>query len=301
MSTSRFNPPNSIWYEDLPARAALAEEEVAVMALQEDVIGVDQSKLEISRASSILRGGFIFIGMAVLLILCWFAPHVFTSIFTPPRSVLVITILTIQNLALAGYSLFLIWLDCRIPRDLPVRFDRRAGKIHVQDFSLSLNPFARRKLLLKTFDWADIEAELTKQAGFNGKVYMVRYALVLVVCRPGTTEVLERITLRGNDIATQGLESIWSYVRRYMEQGPSNLPTLHVRERRISLLNSLFFYMPYLAPGEEGRFYRSRMGAVELILAFLMIWFFWIWLPLGLCYYVAMRCAPEPSWPDRLD
>ncbi len=271
------------------------------MALQEDVIGVDQSKLEISRASSILRGGFIFIGMAVLLILCWFAPHVFTSIFTPPRSVLVITILTIQNLALAGYSLFLIWLDCRIPRDLPVRFDRRAGKIHVQDFSLSLNPFARRKLLLKTFDWADIEAELTKQAGFNGKVYMVRYALVLVVCRPGTTEVLERITLRGNDIATQGLESIWSYVRRYMEQGPSNLPTLHVRERRISLLNSLFFYMPYLAPGEEGRFYRSRMGAVELILAFLMIWFFWIWLPLGLCYYVAMRCAPEPGWPDRLD
>ncbi|MDR9836563.1 DUF6708 domain-containing protein [Herbaspirillum huttiense] len=301
MSTSRFNPPNSLWYEDLPARAAMAEEEVSVMALQEDVIGVDQDKLDISRASSILRGGFIFTGMAVLLILCWFAPHVFTSIFTPPRSVLVITILTIQNLALAGYSLFLIWLDCRIPRDLPVRFDRRSGKIHVQDFSLSLNPFAHRKLLLKTFDWTDIEAELTKQAGFNGKVYMVRYALVLVVCRPGTTEVLERITLRGNDIATQGLESIWSYVRRYMEQGQSNLPTLHVRERRISLLNSLFFYMPYLAPGEEGRFYRSRMGAAELILAFLMIWFFWIWLPLGLCYYVAMRCAPEPSWPERMD
>lgn len=279
----------------------MAEEEVSVMALQEDVIGVDQDKLDISRASSTLRGGFIFIGMAVLLILCWFAPHVFTSIFTPPRSVLVITILTIQNLALAGYSLFLIWLDCRIPRDLPVRFDRRAGKIHVQDFSLSLNPFARRKLLLKTFDWADIEAELTKQAGFNGKVYMVRYALVLIVCRPGTTEVLERITLRGNDIAPQGLESIWSYVRRYMEQGPSNLPTLHVRERRISLLNSLFFYMPYLAPGEEGRCYRHHMGAVELILAFLMIWFFWIWLPLGLCYYVAMRCAPESSWPEGLD
>ncbi|MDT0358050.1 hypothetical protein RJO15_19845 [Herbaspirillum huttiense F1] len=114
MSTSRFNPPNSLWYEDLPARAAMAEEEVSVMALQEDVIGVDQDKLDISRASSILRGGFIFTGMAVLLILCWFAPHVFTSIFTPPRSVLVITILTIQNLALAGYSLFLIWLDCRI-------------------------------------------------------------------------------------------------------------------------------------------------------------------------------------------
>ena len=113
--------------------------------------------------------------------------------------------------------------------------------------------------------------------------------------------MLERITLRGNDIATQGLESIWSYVRRYMEQGPSNLPTLHVRERRISLLNSLFFYIPYLAPGEEGRCYRHHMGAVELILAFLMIWFFWIWLPLGLCYYVAMRCAPESSWPEGLD
>lgn len=73
MSTSRFNPPNSLWYEDLPARAAMAEEEVSVMALQEDVIGVDQDKLDISRASSILRGGFIFTGMAVLLILCWFA------------------------------------------------------------------------------------------------------------------------------------------------------------------------------------------------------------------------------------
>jgi hypothetical protein len=43
------------------------------------------------------------------------------------------------------------------------------------------------------------------------------------------------------------------------------------------------------------------MGAVDWLLALVMMWFFWIWLPLGLCHYVAMKSAPEPCWPAEVD
>jgi hypothetical protein len=58
--------------------------------------------------------------------------------------------------------------------------------------------------------------------------------------------------------------------------------------------------MPYFDPSTEGSQFRNRMGAVDWLLALVMMWFFWIWLPLGLCHYVAMKCAPEPRWPAEV-
>ncbi|WP_165774364.1 DUF6708 domain-containing protein [Herbaspirillum robiniae] len=298
-SGSRFNAPTPYWFEDLPVRTARLEENPDADLVQ-DVIEVGESHLDISRTSTVLRGGLLFLGLLVLLMLCWFAPHTLNIFLTPPRSAVVIGILTVLNVSLVGYSLFVIWLDCHIPRDLPVRFDRGAGKLHVYDYSLSLNPFARRRVEVKQFDWSDVEAELTKQAGYNGKAYMIRYALVLVICKPGSNEVLDRVTLKGNDITIKGLQAMWSYVRRYMAEGPANLPPVQALAHGISLRRSLFTYMPYFDPSEEGSRYRSRMQAIDVVLVFFMMWFFWLWLPMGLCHYIAMRLAPEPRWPDAM-
>ena len=198
------------------------------------------------------------------------------------------------------FGIFLSWLDCNIPRDLPVRFYRQARKIVVYDYSLSLNPFARRRVVVKTFDWDNVYAELSKQAGYNGKVYMVRYALILLFCKAGTNEVVDRITLKGNDMTIKGLQWMWAYVRCYMAQGQLHLPKENPTPKTISLRRSFFTYMPYFDPSMDGNEYRSRMEPIDVILAFVMMWFFWIWLPMGLCHYIAMKCAPEPQWPAEL-
>lgn len=64
---------------------------------------------------------------------------------------------------------------------------------------------------------------------------------------------------------------------------------------------AFFSYMPYLLPGPTGRRYRQMMRWYDYLLAFISVWFFWIWLPLGICHYVAVTCAPEPKWPAEID
>ncbi|EJN00472.1 hypothetical protein PMI40_03541 [Herbaspirillum sp. YR522] len=99
----------------------------------------------------------------------------------------------------------------------------------------------------------------------------------------------------------KGLQAMWAYVRRYMSEGTANLPTEKPRLQSISFRRSFFTYMPYFDPSAEGADYRSRMQAIDVILAFFMMWLFWVWLPMGLCHYIAMKCAPEPKWPAEIE
>lgn len=138
-------------------------------------------------------------------------------------------------------------------------------------------------------------------AGYTGKAYVVRHELVLVICRPGTNEVVDRIFLKGLDPTVAVLVEMWAGVRRFMEHGPDALPGLESKTRETGFLYSLFSYMPYLLPGPTGRRYRQMMRWYDYLLAFISVWFFWIWLPLGICHYVAVTCAPEPKWPAEID
>ncbi|EJN00471.1 hypothetical protein PMI40_03540 [Herbaspirillum sp. YR522] len=130
---------------------------------------------------------------------------------------------------------------------------------------------------------------------------MVRYGLVLVICQPGTNEVVDRIILKSNDMTVNGLIALWDYVRSYMVHGLTSVPVVTSRSQKLSLVNSLFIYMSYLNPTSEGSHFRGRMQPVDLIMVLLTIWFFWIWLPMGLCHYIAMKFAPEPRWPAQMD
>lgn len=88
------------------------------------------------------------------------------------------------------------------------------------------------------------------------------------------------------------LYSMWSYIRRYMAEGVGNLPKETLRKQEISFGCSFFTHMPYLDPSEERAEIRIRMDVFDVLIAFVMICFFWIWLPMGVCHYIAMRLAP---------
>ena len=66
---SRFSPSTPRWYKDLVPRASKInfEENLESPLLDEDLNHVDNNYVEISRTSSVLRGGGLFIGLIFFL------------------------------------------------------------------------------------------------------------------------------------------------------------------------------------------------------------------------------------------
>ncbi len=301
MSTeqSRFAPQNQFWYEDLVAREApLAEgRDADGPSMGEDLNRVDDECLEVSRESTLIRGGLLLYALAMSILAIYAAPLVIEGFVYDFFEIVYLSIFFwIMVFFMFGMIFLMIRRDCRTPRDTPVRFNRKTGKVEACEFLSNYNPFGRWRSVIKTFDWDTVQAEITKQAGFNGKVYMVRHALELVICKPGTNEVVERIVLKANDVTGLGLYSKWAYIRRYMAEGMVNLPQQPVRKQDISFRRSFFMYMPYLDPTKEGSEYRSKMVIWDFFFPLLTIWLFWLWIPMGICQYIAMRLAPEPKW-----
>ncbi|MFJ3314347.1 DUF6708 domain-containing protein [Herbaspirillum huttiense] len=304
-NASRFTPKNPLWHEDLAARESGIDLDVRLDSplLDEDLNHVDETYLEISRTSSVIRGLGILIGISFFLIAFgFFIPFLicrwgdFFSI-APLLGVFYCVMLVGGIVAVGLFALY----DCLLPRDTPVRFNRNTRKIYVYEYTASLQRLKRWRTEIKIYDWDQIEAEITKSSVFTGKTYTVRHELVLVICKAETNEVIDRISLKGNDVGVETLYQLWSYIRRFMAYGPSRIPALMKREQSVGFVKSLFHFMPYLSPTEEGRRFRSKMRWLDYPIIFLTIWFFWIWLPLGLCHYVAMKCAPEPRWPVEVD
>lgn len=69
-NASRFTPKNPLWHEDLAARESGIDLDVRLDSplLDEDLNHVDETYLEISRTSSVIRGLGILIGISFFLI-----------------------------------------------------------------------------------------------------------------------------------------------------------------------------------------------------------------------------------------
>jgi len=304
-NASRFTPKNPLWYEDLAARESGIDfnERLDSPVLDEDLNYVDGNYLEISRTSSVIRGLGVLIGILFFLAAAgFFIPGLIAQwdeyFSISPLLGLYYCVMLLGGVVAVG--LFALH-DCLLPKDTPVRFNRQTKKIYVYEYTASLRRLRRWRREIKVYDWDQIEAELAKFSGFTGKAYVVRHELLLVICKVGTNEVIDRISLKGNDVTVATLYQMWSYIRRFMAYGPARVPDLKARDQRIGFIKSLFHFMPYISPTEEGRRFRSKMRWLDYPVIFLSVWFFWIWLPLGVCHYIAMRCAPEPQWPKDID
>ncbi|MDR6396906.1 DUF6708 domain-containing protein [Herbaspirillum seropedicae] len=271
--------------------------------LDEDLNHVDENYLEISRASSFMRGGGVFLGIIFLSIMGGLLiPAVIESgsgFFTRNPFLGALTCAIILG-CIVG-ALFLMLYDFLLPRDSPVRFNRCTQKVYFYEYQTSKRWITAWRKEVKAYDWNCIEAEITKMSGYTGKAYVVRHELILVVCKPGTNEVIDRLLLKGLDPTVATLYQLWAYIRLFMDEGPRKLPELEARPQERGFMYSLFNYMPYLSPTETGRRFRQKMRWFDYVLAFVMVWFFWIWLPLGICHYIAITCAPEPKWPAEID
>ncbi|RPE80010.1 hypothetical protein EDC50_1841 [Vulcaniibacterium tengchongense] len=298
---SKRVPEHPHWYEDLPERDAPLDR--APKMVHGDVNAMDATYLEVSRTSTLMRGIGVLFGVLGIFFFPLMLGFLAYAMWTVGREMIVPMLAWPFMAALAISIVFLLLkADLSIPRDRPVRLNRTQRKVYVYEHAYGMNPFKKWPTTVKVFDWDTLQAELHRQAGFNGKAYIQRFSLWLVSCKPGTNEVVDRFELKGNHPTTAELYNMWAYCRTYMEHGPEGLPTYPPRRQEVTFRRSFFEYMRFLDPTEEGRETRRRMSplawAFNVPLTLLM---FWLFIPWGIGHYIAMRFAPEVKWPPEID
>lgn len=300
-SKSRFVPQHQQWYEDLPERDVPIDR--APKMKHDDINMLGDIYLEVSRASTLMRGGGVLFGMVsgvgLALILGFLAYMLFPI---EDDSLVLIPVWAGMVLFGSGITLLLLKTDISIPRDRPIRFNPTRRKVYVYEHAYTWNPFVKWPITTKEFEWDTLHAEIHRQAGFNGKTYIQRFSVWLVSCKPETNEVVDRFELKGNWPTTEELYNAWAYCRQYMEHGVEGLPVYPPRRQEITFRRSLFEYMRFLDPTEEGREVRQRMTAGDWAFnAPFIALTFWFFIPMGIGHYVAMRFAPEAKWPPAID
>ena len=287
------------WVENLPGSCAGYVRNSKLPA--ELVNRMDDVVLEISRSSIIMRGGPLL--FAILGLFCFFAYFLLLIKIAFPLDREVIAVVFVFPVLLLGASwivLLLFKTDLGISSDRPVRFNRALKKIYVYEHSYSLNPFREWPVTVKIFDWSDVDAKIYCYKGFTGKVYMQRFSLWLI--DRGRSDVSGCFQLMGNWPTTKEMHDAWDYCVEYMESGVSGVPACEPRNQDVTFRRSLFHYMRMFDPTKDGEKMRSRMTAGDWSFNFpFLLLTFWLFLPMGVAHYFAMRFSPAVKWPEAVD
>ncbi|MRS16354.1 hypothetical protein GJV06_15825 [Enterobacteriaceae bacterium RIT691] len=117
------------------------------------------------------------------------------------------------------FSLFLLQFRMvfLVPRDQPIRFNRKRQKVYVFDYHRNhWNPWGKWPATVKVFDWADIHGEI----GHEADRYDQGFRLYCAVCKPGTREVSERFILNQAMSHPEPQRRLWSHLCQYMQHKP---------------------------------------------------------------------------------
>ena len=109
------------------------------------------------------------------------------------------------------------------PRDEPVRFNRKRGKVYVYRFHRG-GPITGKGggVFPSVFNWEDLRAETwSRTASSPSGVPMLAWGVDVAVVAPGTNHVVDRFQLAGSN--ANG-EHMWAMARAYMNLGAEALP-----------------------------------------------------------------------------
>lgn len=306
---SRLQPEHPNWNEDLPEREAATHRQPPDLGGQLNAI--DEMFLELGRVPILVRG--LFLALAPLfLVPIW--PLLTLLVSGIPRlleyggEVVVVVGSLLMLPALVAVLTWSIRFDTTLPRQTPVRFSRATGKVYWNGYKHTWNPFGKWGTVLKVWDWSTVQAEIHKTAGFNGKVYQVRYTLQLATCKPGTFEVVDREVLMSPSMTTVEFERVWAYLCKYMGGGKNAVPAEPVQDNSVHYIRSLLTFYEWALPGQWGAQARKDMFGQGVVVAVVSAAFAGatlvaapLFLPLGATNYLALKWAPLAVWPPEMD
>jgi len=205
-----LTPALKNWVEDLPGQNEKQQTAPRLTWVNE----INDLWMEIPRFENILWLGtwvvliMIFVAIAFPL---WviFQPLVLASPF------ILFELLFILFL-FSSFLIFNLKMALFVPRGTPIRFNRQRQKIYVYEYQRKWNPWVRWPTTIKVFDWADVHAQMTRETGR----YDQGYRLYGVVCKPGTTEIIDSFVLSWAVGHPKLLRGLWSHCCHYMQAKP---------------------------------------------------------------------------------
>lgn len=209
---SKLSAPVQYWDEDLPKQAGDQKAAPQLIRVNE----INDIWMEIPRYVNYGWGGqwfSVITSLACLPFCLWFLLLPGFLINIP---IVLSLFILLVSFALICFCIFGLRSVLFEPRGAPIRFNRKRQKVYVYEYQKSIWPWKRWPVVIKVFDWADIQGErvlMTGHADWGHRVYCA-------VCKPGTYEVVDRFILTwavGNRRDAYGL---WSHCCHYMEARP---------------------------------------------------------------------------------
>ena len=114
---------------------------------------------------------------------------------------------------------FVLKMSYVVPRDQPLRLNRKRQKLYLFNYNRSRLPWLNWPVSIKVYNWADVYGEIM----FSGVGGDRGYHLYGAICEPGTYNVVDRFLLAKEWEEREQLNQIWSYLCIYMK-GESDLP-----------------------------------------------------------------------------
>ncbi len=213
-----LNPPCAGWKEDLPLPDAPC---TSIPGLgYQPPNHQDSIYLEIARNISGARELMAIISLPVIFFTAYLPIETIKTLEQFDFEFLIISIFSLVS-GVWG-SVFFIRISLSLPRDEPIRFNRKRKKIYAYNFKYCWwKPFGTWRVEPVCYDWSQVRAERWFQRGLPGSgAPSFKCGVMLSIVAPGTNNVIDRFPL-----STMGADQhAWAYVCTYMQHGPSALP-----------------------------------------------------------------------------
>lgn len=188
--------------------------------------------------------------------------------------------------------------------------DRQAGRVHV--FTDKTVPWRGYRHEIKSYDWAQVRAEIDAMQVFTGTVGRNEVGLrCTVMSQPGGTEVIDQFPLTVNMPAhnIQPLLDTWEHARRFMQrEGPlfadeHDGPNPELGQQ--SLWHYLLMFPRFFYGNIPGEFadawkYKSLLHLTQALLGVVLLPVFFLPAAFGVFPWISARCKREPKWPAEI-
>lgn len=216
-SKSLLDKPTTGWKEDLPLPQTAENEPLAPIGkppnFADDICLELHTSCIMGRSGGvvILVAGFLFNGYLLWL---FYSAMGFRALMNP----FTIALLLVGSMVGIG----MLRLAIAPPRDEPIRFNRKRGKVYLYRFH-SGRAWRRKGWGVRpvAFDWADLRAEAWSRMASTGKGFIFSWGVDIAVVEPGTNHVIDRFQLAHGSVNG---EHMWAMARAFMNQGPDALP-----------------------------------------------------------------------------
>ena len=201
----KLSPPIKSWREDMPENhePQLVPPQLRWLTAQNDIyLEMPRYDTEIAWMM-IIPLSFIFLLVMILSSLYVFAVYDFFVYFCGLVNVFIVS----------TFIFFLLKIYFIIPRDQPIRLNRKRQKIYVFEYNRSRLPWLKWPVVIKSYRWADVRGEVR----LSSARYDLGYQLYGSVCEPGTNKVITRFLITKERFSRELLSQTWSYLCIYMK------------------------------------------------------------------------------------